>query len=1138
MSADAAVDTAAYALSLTSTAKLHDNQSNIDSENLEREKYSCMARLVSLDEFLLQSQTDEINLEINKDINNDTEKKLEQNKDDTSEIGREKTEKLVQTMQNPDNSQNNSDFDLDENKLKRKIHNLDSMNIKEALIIADQNLRTKEDNIIKLDDGMLWHIKLGHASLGYLKQIQKVEEKLKGIKFGKSILDCEVCILAKMERMPFSDNRTRASRPLEIIHTDTMGPIKPASFPGGNRFIVVFLDDHTRFAKAYSVKHKNEAGECLDRFLTTTRNLLGKDEKVCYIRADNGTEFTGGKFLEVMKREKIEFNAAPPHTPELNGTAERFNKTIQNKIRSLMFDSGLPESMWILALEVAVHIYNRTPHKSLDHETPIHMLNPKMKCHLDRIRRFGCIAYAKIPINERKFSERAIRAIMVGYSATGYVLWHPPTGKFHQSRHVRCNEKLVYKNTQYDKSEICNNLEEKENLEENEKEEAQQNLEEKECVDEYNQKENLEEKSLEMEKQTEVRPKKRKSDNKNLENQEVKKRNLPGRNAKTLENREKYMSTRRIQKERLIEDTSLKVISDDPETKYNKNNINDELGHVLLATINKDPTSYREAMESNDKIRWVEAINEELNSMQENNVWKIIDRPTKNKEGKKIYTIDSKWVFKKKTGEHGETVYIGRLVIRGFKDRNEYELKETYAPFSRLAIIRVALAIINKYDLEVHQMDVKTAFLNGILEDEIYMEIPDGLECDPEDRKTKVCKLQKSLYGLRISPKRWNVRFSEEALKLGLEKDINEPCLFTWRKEGKVVMLILYVDDILLAGNDKGKLDEVKMKLSLAFKMKDLGEPENFLGMKIFRDKENKILMLKQTEYIEKILERFNMKDCKSRGTPMVTRQVKNRELRDEENLDRLEDRLHKTKAPYREAIGSLLYLAGATRPDIAFAVNYLSRRQLDATEDDWKNVKRIFRYLRGTSDLGLTYKAKDESLEAITDASFRDWSDSSSTGGYIIKLFGDPIMWRSHKQTYVTLSTCQAEYLAMSEACQELVSLDKAIRDITGKTMYPVTIWCDNKSAIDCTQKDGNHKLKNFDDPLEEIKNNLEDREKTGSKSHMATTHGDYIKSCVSEGKVIPRWVSTKQKEADVMTKPLPSDAHKYLRNKILNLE
>ena len=178
-----------------------------------------MARLVSLNDFLLQSQTDETNLEINNDINSDADENLEQIDKDTSEIGRENIEKLVQTCQNLNNSQNNSDFDLDENILNRKIHNLDSMNITESLEIANQNLRTKEENINRLDDGMLWHIKLSHASLAYLKQLQKVKEKLKGIKLDKSIMDCEVCILAKMEKMPFSENRTRASRPLEMIHT-------------------------------------------------------------------------------------------------------------------------------------------------------------------------------------------------------------------------------------------------------------------------------------------------------------------------------------------------------------------------------------------------------------------------------------------------------------------------------------------------------------------------------------------------------------------------------------------------------------------------------------------------------------------------------------------------------------------------------------------------------------------------------------------------------------------------------------------------------------------------------------------------------------------------------------------------------
>ena len=181
---------------------------------------SCMARLVTLDEFLQQSQTDVMNLESNKSPDENTEKL----KTNTSEIGRENREKLVQTKQNIRSPQITSDFDLDERILNRKIHNLDNMSINESMEILNYNEKSDDSKKNKINEGMLWHIRLGHASLGYLKQMQKSDEKLKGIKFDKDILDCEVCIMAKMEKLPFSENRTRGSRPLE------MGA---ASFPGG-----------------------------------------------------------------------------------------------------------------------------------------------------------------------------------------------------------------------------------------------------------------------------------------------------------------------------------------------------------------------------------------------------------------------------------------------------------------------------------------------------------------------------------------------------------------------------------------------------------------------------------------------------------------------------------------------------------------------------------------------------------------------------------------------------------------------------------------------------------------------------------------------------------------------------------------
>uniref|UniRef100_A0ABD2W702 Integrase catalytic domain-containing protein n=1 Tax=Trichogramma kaykai TaxID=54128 RepID=A0ABD2W702_9HYME len=182
-----------------------------------------------------------------------------------------------------------------------------------------------------------------------------------------------------MEKLPFKSVRTRSDRPLHTIHTDTMGPITPTAFPGNNRWTVVFVDDFSRYAKVYCITNKSESGDCLEKYLRETRNLRGKNEKLCFLRSDNGTEFTGGKFSEIIDEEKATFDFAPPHTPQLNGTAERFNKTIQNKIRALMFDSGLPESMWSLAADAATYIYNRTPHKSNGFKTPLSLMNKNIK---------------------------------------------------------------------------------------------------------------------------------------------------------------------------------------------------------------------------------------------------------------------------------------------------------------------------------------------------------------------------------------------------------------------------------------------------------------------------------------------------------------------------------------------------------------------------------------------------------------------------------------------------------------------------------------------------------------------------------------------------------------------------------------
>lgn len=1104
-----------------------------NNQELKCESYYCRAKMVSNHELPKQSQTCIVSEELL--VSEGANKELQ---NDSSAIGRESKEKLVDVNNSgADQELNNKEVnesigvDCDISLLPDETVKVDESssldNIQEMFISSP--LDKKPNNFDRVNEAMLWHVRLGHASLNYLKKLQKIYKSLENVKFDNSILECETCIMAKMEKLPFKETRKRAERPLQVIHTDTMGPISPTSYPGFKRYIVVFIDDYSRFARAYAVKTKDEAGDVFKSYLVSARNLLGKNEKVCYIKSDQGTEFTGGKFLEILKEEKIEIEVSPPYTPEHNGVAERFNKTIQEKVRAYMFDSGLPKSMWEFAVDAAVYAYNRTPHKSIEFLVPLMKFSLSASCHFNQIKRFGCIGYVKVPKPNSKFSERAIKAVLVGYRTTGFLLWHPHTRKFIESRHVKFNEKLVYKEV-YRTDQIKSNSQDLKEVNENDNSKWFKEFQEEKS--EQVESDNVESKRGRPRKQPIENKKHKEKENKNNEGVTTR-----GQVKRKLEFKEKSKSNHT---EKLIKDTSFinYVNLNHLENSVEEQSRDIELRHCLLASINKDPVNYNEAMMTKERENWKQAIREELNSMEINNVWILVDRPQIMSDGKKANIIDSKWVFKKKLESDGSIRFKARLVIRGFKDRNVYDLKETYAPVSRLPVVRSLLAIINKYNLIAFQLDVNTAFLNGILDEEIYMELPDGLEVDEQIKSTKVCKLKRALYGLKISPKKWNQRFTEEMLKLGLENDLHEPCLFTWRKEGKMAVVLLYVDDMIIAGNDKEILNNIKRSLSEAFKMKDLGEPKNFLGISIERNKEENTLLIHQANYIESILEKFNMKDCKPQSTPMITRQVDNRNKKKKlEENENSESNLEVMKAvPYREAIGSLMYLSNASRPDITFAVNYLSRKQLEPTEEDWVNVKRIFRYLRGTTKMGLLYKSENEELEAYSDASFRDCQDSTSTGGYIIKLFGNIVAWRSHKQAYVTLSTCQAEYLAMSDACQELISLDKSIRFIIGKTLFPVTIWCDNKSAGDCTKKDGNHKLKMFDDNLEYINKSLKEREERGNRKHMAETHGDFVKQCVDEKKVKVMWIATKENLADIMTKPLPLEAHKYLRDKMLN--
>ncbi|KAM1074315.1 hypothetical protein ACFX2B_019087 [Malus domestica] len=392
-----------------------------------------------------------------------------------------------------------------------------------------------------------------------------------------------------------------------------------------------------------------------------------------------------------------------------------------------------------------------------------------------------------------------------------------------------------------------------------------------------------------------------------------------------------------------------------PPKRYGLDNDFDELYLLGDNETKEDPRDYTEAMSDIDSKRWQEAMKSEMDSMYQNQVWTLVDPP----EG--IVPVGNKWVFKRKIGIDGNVeTYKARLVAKGYRQREGIDYEETFSPVAMIKSIRILLVIAAYHDYEIWQMDVKTAFLNGYLEEELYMTQPEGFVSKSE--KPKVCKLQRSIYGLKQASRSWNIRFDTEIKTFGFAQNEDDNCVYQKVVGEAVVFLVLYVDDILLFGNDTAVLSSVKVWLSKTFHMKDLGDASYVLGIKLYRDRSRKLIGLSQSMYIDKVLSRFQMEQSKKGFLPVGhgIHLSKSMEPKTPEEIRQM------SCIPYASAIGSLMYAMICTRPDIAYAVSITSRYQSNPGSEHWIAVKTVLKYLRRTKDMFLVYGGTNN--EAVGD--------------------------------------------------------------------------------------------------------------------------------------------------------------------------
>src|SRR5664279_2473848 len=457
-------------------------------------------------------------------------------------------------------------------------------------------------------------------------------------------------------------------------------------------------------------------------------------------------------------------------------------------------------------------------------------------------------------------------------------------------------------------------------------------------------------------------------------------------------------------------------------------------------------------MSSSESESWQEAMGSELKSMEDNQVWNLVDMP----DG--VKAIECKWVFKKKTDkDRNVSVFKARLVAKGFRQVQGVDYDETFSPVAMLKSVRIMLALASFFDYEIWQMDVKTAFLNGSLTEDVYMIQPEGF-VDPANAN-KVCKLKKSIYGLKQESRSWNIRFDEAVRSFGFTKSEEEPCLYKKFSGKCVAFLILYVDDILLIGNDVLMLQEIKESLERCFSMKDLGEAAYILGIRIYRDRSSRLIGLSQSTYLDKVLKKFRMDESKKGFLPML----QGKTLSKAQSPDTADEREKMNNIPYASAIGSIMYAMLCTRPDVAHAVSLTSRYQSDLGVEHWTAVKNIFKSLRRTKDMFLVYGGEEELVaRCYVDASFdTDPDDSKSQSGYVFVMNGGVVSWRSSKQSVVAGSSTEEEYVAASEAVQEAVWMKEFITElgVVPSALDPMVIYCDNNSAIANVKEPRSHK-------------------------------------------------------------------------------
>ncbi|KAJ0556958.1 putative RNA-directed DNA polymerase [Helianthus annuus] len=880
---------------------------------------------------------------------------------------------------------------------------------------------------------------LWHQRYGHLNEnsLRTLSDKdlVAGLPRIRSLALCEGCIYGKQVRRSFPTHAWRSSQPLQLIHADLCGPMPTPSL-GGNRYFFLLIDDYTRMSWVYFLKKKSESFEKFKFFKARVERESGKLLKT--LRTDRGGEFCSSEFTVFCEQQGIHRELTAPYTPEQNGVAERKNRTIVEMARCMLKAKGLSKQFWGEAVATAVYLLNLSPTKAVEGKVPFEAWHG-YKPSVSHLRVFGCVVYGLKPSQQRKkLDTKSNKCIFVGYCAhsKAYRLYNPEKNIITTCRDVVFDEHATW-NSDVPNSEQSVVLQDGDNHEE---EPANNGLEA-------------------------------------AENQQQSTHNSNGSSSEEIGSSSSEEGSPKMRSIADLYDCTSPIL-DDVET-------------CQLALSLVEPESFTEAVKYTE---WLNAMKDELMALERHHTWSLTKLPSDKN------VIGLKWVYRTKVGPDGKiNRYKARLVAKGYTQEHGIDFEETFSPVARFETIRLVFSLAAQQGWKLHQFDVKSAFLNGPLHEDVYVSQPPGFEIQGEE--DKVFKLHKALYGLKQAPRAWYSRIDAYFQDHGYKRSKNEPTLYIKKTQGNdLIIICLYVDDIVFTSSSLELISEFKAKMISEFEMTDVGELQYFLGLEVEKKKDG--LFICQKKYAKSLLEKFGMSECKRVPTPMNV----NDKFRVEDGSKLVNEK------QFRSLVGGLIYLTH-TRPDILFSVSLISRFMQKPTAIHLGAAKRILRYIAGTVGHGLWYgRTKTVKLEGFTDS---DWAssyeDRKSVSAYMFSIGSSAISWSSKKQPVVALSTCEAEYIAANSAACQGVWLRKLLLELGYDQKGPTVIWCDSKSAIFLTKNQGYH-----------------------SRSKHIDIRFHYIRNLVEDEQVELRFCTTEEQVADMFTKALGKEQFSYLRARL----